>query len=147
MDEQDRERREQKGIRHTKQWARTDPARAGTETDQGRQENVSPASAVFWIGSQVNTAPELEQLNGTVEDGDEIGYSGARATMFHTQTQNGGLSESPETGACLDASLKRSSSMFIPQLQGQTEPTDEQEHLCPDISSTLNCTSRRCIAL
>uniref|UniRef100_A0A8C0YLQ9 E3 ubiquitin-protein ligase NEDD4-like n=1 Tax=Cyprinus carpio carpio TaxID=630221 RepID=A0A8C0YLQ9_CYPCA len=42
--------------------------------------------------------------------------------MFHTQTQNEGLSESPELGACSDVSLKRSSSMFIPQLQGQTEP-------------------------
>uniref|UniRef100_A0A8C1RMZ7 E3 ubiquitin-protein ligase NEDD4-like n=1 Tax=Cyprinus carpio TaxID=7962 RepID=A0A8C1RMZ7_CYPCA len=41
--------------------------------------------------------------------------------MFHTQTQNEGLSESPELGACSDVSLKRSSSMFIPQLQGQTE--------------------------
>uniref|UniRef100_A0A8C0YPJ4 HECT-type E3 ubiquitin transferase n=1 Tax=Cyprinus carpio carpio TaxID=630221 RepID=A0A8C0YPJ4_CYPCA len=65
---------------------------------------------------------ELEQLNGTVEDRDESGYCGAGATMFHTQTQNEGLSESPELGACSDVSLKRSSSMFIPQLQGQTEP-------------------------
>ncbi|XP_042634656.1 E3 ubiquitin-protein ligase NEDD4-like isoform X12 [Cyprinus carpio] len=64
---------------------------------------------------------ELEQLNGTVEDRDESGYCGAGATMFHTQTQNEGLSESPELGACSDVSLKRSSSMFIPQLQGQTE--------------------------
>lgn len=77
---------------------------------------------LYFGSGRSNTAPELERLNGTVEDRDEIGYSGARATMFHTQTQNGGLSESPESGACLDASLKRSSSMFIPQLQGQTEP-------------------------
>uniref|UniRef100_A0A8C2IH36 E3 ubiquitin-protein ligase NEDD4-like n=1 Tax=Cyprinus carpio TaxID=7962 RepID=A0A8C2IH36_CYPCA len=77
---------------------------------------------LYFGSGRSNTAPELEQLNGTVEDGDEIGYSGAGAMMFHSQTQNGGLSESPELGACSDASLKRSSSMFIPQLQGQTEP-------------------------
>uniref|UniRef100_A0A673IE61 HECT-type E3 ubiquitin transferase n=1 Tax=Sinocyclocheilus rhinocerous TaxID=307959 RepID=A0A673IE61_9TELE len=77
---------------------------------------------LYFGSGRSNTAPELERLNGTVEDGEEIGYSGAGAMMFHTQTQNGGLSESPESGACSDASLKRSSSMFIPQLQGQTEP-------------------------
>uniref|UniRef100_A0A8C1NB11 HECT-type E3 ubiquitin transferase n=1 Tax=Cyprinus carpio TaxID=7962 RepID=A0A8C1NB11_CYPCA len=76
---------------------------------------------LYFGSGRSNTAPELEQLNGTVEDGDEIGYSGAGAMMFHSQTQNGGLSESPELGVCSDASLKRSSSMFIPQLQGQTE--------------------------
>ncbi|XP_016308252.1 E3 ubiquitin-protein ligase NEDD4-like [Sinocyclocheilus anshuiensis] len=77
---------------------------------------------LYFGSGRSNTAPELEWLNGTVEDGDEIGYSGAGAMMFHTQTQNGGLSEIPESGACSDASLQRSSSMFIPQLQGQTEP-------------------------
>ncbi|KAL0163147.1 hypothetical protein M9458_042543, partial [Cirrhinus mrigala] len=77
---------------------------------------------LYFGSGRSNTAPELEQLNGTAEDGDESDYSGARATMFHSQTQNGGRSESPELGACSDASLKRSSSMFIPQLQSQTEP-------------------------
>uniref|UniRef100_A0A672SBI9 HECT-type E3 ubiquitin transferase n=1 Tax=Sinocyclocheilus grahami TaxID=75366 RepID=A0A672SBI9_SINGR len=77
---------------------------------------------LYFGSGRSNTAPELEQLNGTVEDGDESGYSGTGATMFHTRIQNEGLSESPELGACSDASLKRSSSMFIPQLQGQTEP-------------------------
>ncbi|RXN12899.1 E3 ubiquitin- ligase NEDD4-like isoform X6 [Labeo rohita] len=77
---------------------------------------------LYFGSGRSNTAPELEQLNGTAEDRDESDYSGARATMFHSQTQNGGRSESPESGACSDGSLKRSSSMFIPQLQSQTEP-------------------------
>lgn len=99
----------------------TDPARAGQRQIKA-DRRMSHRLRLYFGSGHSNTAPELEQLNGTVEDGDEIGYSGARATMFHTQTQNGGLSESPESGACSDASLKRSSSMFIPQLQGQTEP-------------------------
>lgn len=99
----------------------TDPARAGQRQIKA-DRRMSHRLRLYFGSGRSNTAPELERLNGTVEDIDEIGYSGARATMFHTQTQNGGLSESPESGACLDASLKRSSSMFIPQLQGQTEP-------------------------
>ncbi len=99
----------------------TDPARAGQRQIKA-DRRMSHRLRLYFGSGRSNTAPELERLNGTVEDGDEIGYSGARATMFHTQTQNGGLSESPESGACSDASLKRSSSMFIPQLQGQTEP-------------------------
>ncbi|KAK9955105.1 hypothetical protein ABG768_015005 [Culter alburnus] len=79
---------------------------------------------LYFGSGRSNTAPELEELNGTVEDRDERGYSGAGAMIFHAQPRNGGLAESPELGsvAVSDASLKRSSSMFIPQLQGQTEP-------------------------
>ncbi|XP_048022228.1 E3 ubiquitin-protein ligase NEDD4-like isoform X13 [Megalobrama amblycephala] len=79
---------------------------------------------LYFGSGRSNTAPELEELNGTVEDRDERGYSGAGAMIFHAQPRNGGLAESPEMGsvAVSDASLKRSSSMFIPQLQGQTEP-------------------------
>ncbi|XP_051772759.1 E3 ubiquitin-protein ligase NEDD4-like isoform X13 [Ctenopharyngodon idella] len=79
---------------------------------------------LYFGSGRSNTAPELEELNGTVEDRDERGYSGAGAMMFHAQPRNGGLAEIPELGSVdvSDASLKRSSSMFIPQLQGQTEP-------------------------
>ncbi|XP_067279731.1 E3 ubiquitin-protein ligase NEDD4-like isoform X2 [Pseudorasbora parva] len=75
---------------------------------------------LYFGSGRSNTAPELEQLNGTVEEEDE---RGAGAMIFHAQPQNGGLVESPESGsvAFTDASLKRSSSMFIPQLQGQNE--------------------------
>ncbi|XP_039544248.1 E3 ubiquitin-protein ligase NEDD4-like isoform X5 [Pimephales promelas] len=79
---------------------------------------------LYFGSGRSNTAPELEQLNGTVEDRDERGYSGAGSMMFHVQPRNGGLVESPESGsvAFSEASLKQSSSMFIPQLQSQTEP-------------------------
>lgn len=79
---------------------------------------------LYFGSGRSNTAPELEQLNGTVEDRDDRCYSSAGAMMFHAQPRNGGPAESPESGsvAISDASLKRSSSMFIPQLQGQTEP-------------------------
>lgn len=80
---------------------------------------------LYFGSGRSNTAPELEQLNGTAEDGDENATSnwrshgGARAVMVRTQSRNGGHAENPDS---VDASLKRSSSMFIPQLQGQTEP-------------------------
>nr|XP_055035341.1 E3 ubiquitin-protein ligase NEDD4-like isoform X5 [Misgurnus anguillicaudatus] len=85
---------------------------------------------LYFGSGRSNTAPELEQLNWAAENRDVNAtsnwrsYNGAGAMMFRTQSQNGGHAENPEseTADVSDASLKRSSSMFIPQLQGQTEP-------------------------
>ncbi|XP_065100065.1 E3 ubiquitin-protein ligase NEDD4-like isoform X3 [Paramisgurnus dabryanus] len=85
---------------------------------------------LYFGSGRSNTAPELEQLNWSAENRDVNAtsnwrsYNGAGAMMFHTQSQNGGHAENPESGTddVSDASLKRSSSMFIPQLQGHTEP-------------------------
>lgn len=78
---------------------------------------------LYFGSGRSNTAPELEQLNGTVEEEGDRSYSSTGAMVVHAQPRNGGHAESPEPGTVVgsDASLKRSSSMFIPQLQGQAE--------------------------
>ncbi|XP_068072102.1 E3 ubiquitin-protein ligase NEDD4-like isoform X4 [Danio rerio] len=78
---------------------------------------------LYFGSGRSNTAPELEELNGTVEEEGDISYNSTGAMVVHAQPRNGGHAESPEPGTVVgsDASLKRSSSMFIPQLQGQAE--------------------------
>ncbi|XP_051532779.1 E3 ubiquitin-protein ligase NEDD4-like isoform X2 [Myxocyprinus asiaticus] len=85
---------------------------------------------LYFGSGRSNTAPELEQLNGMAEDQEENAtsngrdYSSVGAMMSPTRPRSGGLAENPELGtaAVSEASLKRSSSMFIPQLQSQAEP-------------------------
>ncbi|XP_056303049.1 E3 ubiquitin-protein ligase NEDD4-like isoform X2 [Danio aesculapii] len=78
---------------------------------------------LYFGSGRSNTAPELEQLNGTVEEEGDRSYSSTGAMVVHAQPHNGRLAESPEPATVVvsDTSLKRSSSMFIPQLQGQAE--------------------------
>lgn len=107
----------------------TDPAGAGQRQIKA-DRRMSHRLRLYFGSGRSNTAPELEQLNWAAENRDVNAtsnwrsHNGAGAMMFHTQSQNGGHAENPESGTVdvSDASLKRSSSMFIPQLQGQTEP-------------------------
>ncbi|XP_051960105.1 E3 ubiquitin-protein ligase NEDD4-like isoform X3 [Xyrauchen texanus] len=81
---------------------------------------------LYFGSGRSNTAPELEQLNGVTEDQEENAtsngrdYSSVGAMMSPTRPRSGGLAENP--AAIYEASLKRSSSMFIPQLQSPAEP-------------------------
>lgn len=100
----------------------TDPAKAGQRQIRA-DRRMSHRLRLYFGSGRSNTAPELEQLNGTVEEEGDRSYSSTEAIVVHAQQRNGGLTESPEPGTVVgsDASLKRSSSMFIPQLQGQPE--------------------------
>uniref|UniRef100_A0AAY4DF38 HECT-type E3 ubiquitin transferase n=1 Tax=Denticeps clupeoides TaxID=299321 RepID=A0AAY4DF38_9TELE len=71
---------------------------------------------LYFGSSRSNTAPELEE-----------------AMTFHMQPRHRGLAEFHVAG---DTSLKRSSSMFIPQLQNQLEPR-------PTKSSTMQISLQR----
>lgn len=118
------ERGRAKGDQAYKIVGETEPAGAGQRRFRA-DRRMSHRLRLYFGSGRSNTAPELEQLNRTAEDGDENStsnwrsHSGAGAVMARSQSRNGGHAESPESG---DAFLKRSSSMFIPQLQGQTEP-------------------------
>ncbi|XP_056586457.1 E3 ubiquitin-protein ligase NEDD4-like isoform X6 [Triplophysa dalaica] len=102
----------------------TDPAGA-VQRQCKADRRMSHRLRLYFGSGRSNTAPELEQLNGAAEDGDENvtsnwrSHGGAGAVRVRTQSRNGGHAENSESS---DAFLKRSSSMFIPQLQGQTEP-------------------------
>ncbi|XP_028826932.1 E3 ubiquitin-protein ligase NEDD4-like isoform X4 [Denticeps clupeoides] len=92
---------------------------------------------LYFGSSRSNTAPELEELEAVPEDsgtGDSDGPGhGGRAMTFHMQPRHRGLAEFHVAG---DTSLKRSSSMFIPQLQNQLEPR-------PTKSSTMQISLQR----
>ncbi|XP_035246187.1 E3 ubiquitin-protein ligase NEDD4-like isoform X2 [Anguilla anguilla] len=71
---------------------------------------------LYFGSGRSNTAPEIEELEGAAED--DV------AMTFHMQPRQRGLPPFCEPRGALprDASLKRSSSMFIPQLLNQVEP-------------------------
>lgn len=73
---------------------------------------------LYFGSNRSNTAPELQELQD--EDQNTHGNgSRAGAMLFQMCPQSPSLEED---AAISDGFLKRSSSMFIPQLQGQTEP-------------------------
>ncbi|KAL7844176.1 hypothetical protein SRHO_G00227150 [Serrasalmus rhombeus] len=78
---------------------------------------------------QANTAPELQELdeddNGSADANERhCTSSGAGTMLFHMGPRNLALEEegAPGLAGVSDTLLKRSSSMFIPQLQSQAEP-------------------------
>ncbi|XP_058270736.1 E3 ubiquitin-protein ligase NEDD4-like isoform X3 [Hemibagrus wyckioides] len=75
---------------------------------------------LYFGSNRSNTAPEFQELE--FEDEDQNTHdnaTGAGAMLFRMRPQNPLLEEDSPVS---DAFLKRSSSMFIPQLQGQAEP-------------------------
>ncbi|TRY98633.1 hypothetical protein DNTS_005882 [Danionella cerebrum] len=93
---------------------------------------------LYFGSTHGNTAPEFEQLNGTVGEDNDGNYSGARGMMVHAQGKNGGLSGSPRMVTSPDASLKKSSAVFIPQLQSLAEPRITK---CTSVQISLQRTS------
>lgn len=89
---------------------------------------------LYFGSNRSNTAPELQEP----EDEDQNTHNnvtGVGAMLFQTRPQNPLLEEDdPISGAF----LKRSSSMFIPQLQSQTEPPR------PTKSSSMQISLQRC---
>ncbi|XP_066566896.1 E3 ubiquitin-protein ligase NEDD4-like isoform X4 [Amia ocellicauda] len=71
---------------------------------------------LYFGSGRSNTAPEMEELEGAAED--DI------AMTFHTLPRRRGLPpfSDPESSLPRETSLKRSSSMFIPQLSNQIDP-------------------------
>ncbi|KAK3523685.1 hypothetical protein QTP70_008606, partial [Hemibagrus guttatus] len=74
---------------------------------------------LYFGSNRSNTAPEFQELEFQDEDQNTHSIStGAGAMLFRMRSQNPLLEEEAPVS---DAFLKRSSSMFIPQLQGQAE--------------------------
>nr|XP_015195259.1 PREDICTED: E3 ubiquitin-protein ligase NEDD4-like isoform X7 [Lepisosteus oculatus] len=71
---------------------------------------------LYFGSGRSNTAPEMEELEGATED--DI------AMTFHTLPRRRGLPlfSDPESSLSGETSLKRSSSMFIPQLSNPIDP-------------------------
>ncbi|KAL2099632.1 hypothetical protein ACEWY4_004026 [Coilia grayii] len=79
---------------------------------------------LYFGAGRSNTAPELEEPDNDacVENGSYPLHGTGEAMAFQTQPCQGGGRARCEVQAVADGSLKRSSSMFIPQLQSSPEP-------------------------
>ncbi|XP_037401882.1 E3 ubiquitin-protein ligase NEDD4-like isoform X4 [Pygocentrus nattereri] len=84
---------------------------------------------LYFSSGRSNTAPELQELdeddNGSADSNERhCTGSGAGTMLFHMGPRNLALEEegAPGPAGVSDTLLKRSSSMFIPQLQSQAEP-------------------------